>query len=217
MQFDFYRVDRFDRQVLGQVPDTSSPINGQVVVPVPETVTIDETNTNQSGVFDYDKLLEEKYQGILQNHPSMNHVRYDPLKDGSNFNTGLSSHRGAAGRHMHWMSQARVNQPTNEKGRLQTTTYSIGSVGSFSDFKVYWDVYAVSYNQASPDRNERTYQLQDPSVLDVSITNDGGIPATPVNWMETVSFSSADSDVVIRLDNPDTQTRHYLGGLAFFF
>lgn len=212
----FYLVERHTDQIKGQVDSMTSNVNGKYVVPVQDKVAIDETATskgNNSNLFEYEDLLDQKYNGILANNPSYDFIEWDDLLDDSVWDTNLSGTRGGVGKRRHFLSKATSG---GSNGFLQTNTFDISSKGSFSRFAMYWDAYTLN-NQESDFRRDQMYTHIDPDDIDAFISNDGGNTFIQASFMQEAVFTSSGDQVILQFQNPDSSRRIYLGGLAFLF
>lgn len=189
------------------------PVNGFIVTPIPESVSIDETDfrrfdgdTNPPDYLTREAVLFQKYQGLLGQNPLFSDNYYSTLEDDTDFNG--SETRGATGNYYFWLNALDSPHP---EGALQTDVIALSTPSSV--FRIHWDVYELERVQED-GRTYLRYQQRDPDLLDASFTAVGGA-FVPANFMETVEADEG-SNFVLRLENP-TSDRLYLGGLGILY
>jgi hypothetical protein len=199
------------RRVKSEMDEDQFNSNGFHVVQVPNNVEIDETNvsSNQTNLFTYPDLLEEKYSGLLENNSQYEYKRYADLLSG-NIDLNSSQTKGAAGSLNTFLIK--------DGGTLITDVFDISSdsPGSFSDFSVHWNVYSYSKTEYG-NRTVKTYIKKDASEVDAFISNDGGTNFQKTSYMSNVPFGNTGDQVVLRFENNDPRNRHYLTDFGFFY
>jgi len=183
-------------------------VNGFKVVRMPDDVAVD----SDVSPFTEAELQTQKFTGLLAKYLDFSFVQYDILDDATGWNTGATGFRGAVGNNVAWTAK---NDGAAD-GRLETAVIDISADGSFKDFLVYWDLYSVT-TEADGLLTRVKYVEEIPESVNVSISNDGGSSFTSVLHTQPLELAGSGTQVVLRFDNTDTNTRYYIGSYAILY
>jgi hypothetical protein len=206
----YYLANLKDKHIKASYKDMEDiPFNGFSVIDVPVGIDIDprDAQLNPPRLLVED-VIRQKHEGLLAYDPYFNHVLYDDGLDPDTFSS--SQLRGGKGRLNYWLN------PTN--GLLQTQTHNVSSVGlgMFDQFKIYWCAYTIR-KEISGHLTFLYYERKNPDVLDVSISNDGGVSFKEAFFMERVLMPQAGHNLVVKFENQNPNERVYLNGFSILF
>jgi hypothetical protein len=185
------------------------PVNGFTVTPIPSVVSIDakDTQHNPPRLYRQD-VVRQKYQGILNNNPYFSHVTFDSLEDSSGIDT--TSLIGGTGGFRHWLRPQVGGQP----GELSTLPRDVSGDGTFSSFRVHWDLYRLVHTSEG-SFNVVYYEEVDPDSVSVTLSHDG-VTETAVSFMTQAVVGAPGSLLSLKFQNTSSE-RYYLGGWAILY
>ena len=183
-------------------------MNGKYLLDEPETTKVSLANsipTIQSDIQDSFLALYADYTGII----------FKSLPVQSDFDANAvfisSNSRCQLGSDYNNCAILPKNENTNAYGVLITDTITTTSKDKFL---VYWKVAFVSYGQEqSVNANvpsTMTYEILEPSDIQVYISNDDGVSYTEANYLTPVSFPSASTTLRLAFINNSLNKIHLL-------
>ena len=187
---------------------TGVALNGFRVIPTPDEVSIDE----DVSPFDLAELLSQKYGGVLADQPQFAHVAYDDLVNPASWNIADPSTRGGVGNGEVFLSIADGLTP----GYLQTTVIDVSGDGAFSKFSLHWDIATIASTEVG-GRAVRTMTAEDPDVVNVLVSNDGGVTFLPALFGEEISFAGSGNQLILRFENPSLSNRYHIQGFGILY
>lgn len=197
----FYLVRKDDTIVAGHATTDGYFVNGMDVVSVPNNVSINEGALLELGsAARMEHLLEEKYSGILKNHPIFSNKQFFVFGDPDPIDVSPVDGVGMGfGRRITWL---------NASGFLITPVLTTTS--ATDRFLFQWDVYSLEREEGGV-----RYVPEDPDLLTVDITNTVD-PAEFVTNEEVVVLPSSGTEIAIRFTN-NTGRRLYIGGFCLLY
>ena len=204
-------VNRKDDKVIQRSSElTITDMNGKYLLDEPETTKVslspNDIGTIQSDIQDSFLALYPDYTGIT----------FKTLPVQSDFDASAvfisSISRCQLGSNPNHCAILPKNENTNAYGVLITDTITTTSKDKFL---VYWKVATVSYGQEQSINanvpSTMTYQILDPSDIQVYISNDDGVSYTEANYLTPVSFPSASTTLRLAFVNNSLNKIHLLG------
>ncbi len=203
-------VNRKDDKIIQRSSEiTITDMNGKYLLDEPETTKVSLANsipTIQSDIQD----------SFLALYPDYTDITFKSLPVQSDFDASALyttyPSRCQLGSDYNTCAILPKNENTNAYGVLITDTITTTSKDKFL---VYWKVAIVSYGQEQSVNvnvpSTMTYEILEPSDIQVYISNDDGVSYTEANYLTPVSFSSASTTLRLAFINNSLNKIHLLG------
>lgn len=196
------------RDTIPLEPWDAQTINGSFAVRVPFGVPVDGVPLTLSD------LLTSKFSGLLAYYPGYTDISYDEGIDGSGWDalTSRAVQIGARGTTSIGPSSGVTTSV------LQSVPVSLGFTAP-SVAVVTWEVFVLDTINPKNGGLVRNYIEADSSNLEASVSFDGGVYWHSVTdgVQVTIPAPSMGTDFCIRLENPSTSNRFWVGSWAVIY